>query len=198
MKNTLLTLILGLAASLPSFAGSPAKAPVAPPNEEVRRAITYDFVEAGYASILSHDAGDFYGGYLNLSISPVDNLYLFARGYVFGGDGDGLDLSAGAGTYIPLFRDFDFILEAGYNYFEVENESVNSVFVSPGFRAMLTSKLELNGNVTVTFPDEGDTSVAVGGGFVYYLSPSVGLTAGYYYDIEDESHFYQAGLRYLW
>jgi hypothetical protein len=198
MKNTLLALILGLAASLPSFAGSPAKAPIAPPNEEVRRAITYDFVEAGYASILSHDAGDFYGGYLNLSVSPVSNLYLFARAYVFSGDGDGLDLSAGAGTYIPLFRDFDFILEAGYNYFELESDGVNSVFVSPGFRAMLTSRLELNGNATVTFPDEGDTSVAVGGGIVYYLSPTIGLTAGYYYDIEDQSHFYQAGVRYLW
>lgn len=198
MKTTLITLILGLAASLPSFAGSSAKAPVAPPKEEVRRAITYDFVEAGYASILSTDAGDFYGGYVNLSWSPVNNFFVFARAYGFGGDGDGFDVSAGVGTYIPLFRDVDFILEAGYNYFDVDDDGSNSFFVSPGFRAMLTSKLELNGNVTVSIPDEGDTTVAVGGGFVYYLSPSVGLTAGYYYDLEDESHFYQAGVRYLW
>jgi hypothetical protein len=200
MRNTIALIALGLAASLPSYAGAPAKGPslVAPPKEEVRRAISYDFVEAGYASILSHGAGDFYGGYLNLSWSPVNNFYLFGRAYGFGGDADGFDFSAGVGAYVPLFNNVDWLIEGGYSYFDVDDGSVNSGFVSTGFRAMVLPKLELNGNVTVTFPDAGDTSVAVGGGVVYYLNPSIGLTAGYYYDIEDQSHFYQAGLRYIW
>jgi hypothetical protein len=200
MRNTLLLIVLGLAASLPSYAGADAKGsgPVAPPKEEIRRAIRYDFVEAGYGSILSNEAGDFYGGYLNLSWSPVNHLYLFARGYGFGGDDSGFDVSGGVGTYIPLFRDMDFVFEAGYNFFDLGQQNYNSFFVSPGFRAMVTKKLEINGNATFTFPDEGDSSVAVGGGFVYYFQPHVGLTAGYYYDLEDQSHFYQAGLRYIW
>ncbi|MBL9117266.1 MAG: hypothetical protein JNJ83_19825 [Verrucomicrobiaceae bacterium] len=200
MRNTIALIALGLAASLPSYAGAPAKAPapIAPPKEEVRRAIAYDFVEAGYASILSNDAGDFYGGYLNLSWSPVNNLYVFGRIYGFGGDGSGLDFSAGVGAYVPLFNNVDWLVEGGYSYFDLDDGSESAGFVSTGFRAMVLPKLELNGNVTVTFPEAGDTSVAVGGGFVYYINTNVGVTAGYYYDLEDESHFYQAGLRYIW
>ena len=199
MKTNITILTLALAASLPAFAGSSAKAtaPVAP-KEEVRRAIVYDFVEVGYNSVLSHQAGDFYGGYLNVSYSPINNVYVFARGSAFGGDDTAFDLSVGAGVYLPMTANADLVLEAGYNYFDFDDSSVNSVFVSPGFRAMVTSKLELNANATFTFADEGDNSIAVGGGFVYYVTSKVGITGGYYYDLDDESHFYSAGVRYLW
>ena len=200
MKTTLAILAIAGSFAMPSLAGNSAKAPapIAPPKEEVRRALSYDYVEIGYASILSHDAGDFYGGYANVSWSPTNNLYVFGRLYGFGGSDSALDASIGAGVYVPLFRDFDFILEAGYNFFDIGDGNQNGLFVSPGFRTMVTSKLELNANATVTFPEDGDTSVAVGGGFVYYLRPNLGLTGGYYYDLEDQSHFLQAGVRYIW
>ena len=200
MKTSLTAIAIGVTLALPSFAGTPGKAAavITPPKEEIRRAITYDFVEAGYASNLGLESGDLYGGYVNVSFSPVSNMYVFGRFYGFGGDDTGVDVSAGVGGYVPLYRDMDFILEAGYNYFDAADDGESSFFVSPGFRVMVTPKLELNGNATVTFPEEGDTSVALGGGFVYYLKPNLGVTAGYYYDLEDQSHFYQAGMRYLW
>ena len=140
-----------LAASLPIFtsAGTPAKQPVAP-VEEVRRAITYDYIEGGYTGLIPDVGSSNHGGYFEASYSPFNNVFLFGRSAVLGGDDTLWDVALGLGLYVPLLPSdkaptLDFVVRGGWNFTSVDGgDDTNGWFVAPGFRALLSESLELN------------------------------------------------------
>jgi opacity protein-like surface antigen len=206
MKSTLALSILSLALSTGVFAGTPsAKAPTAP-VEEVRRAITYDYVEGGYTGLFLDNGPNFNGGYLEGSFSPINNVFLFGRVGGYGGDDSLWDVSAGVGLYVPLLPSnqtptIDFTLRTGWNFSSYDGgDDINAWFIAPGFRILTCKKFEVNvqGFYFLTDEDEDGDGIALGGGAVYYLNDHIALTANYSYDFDAESHFVQSGLRYMW
>ncbi len=64
---------------------------------------------------------------------------------------------------------------------------------------MVTDKLEVNAQgFYYRTDDDGDDGIAFGGGLLYHLNDNLALTANYSYDFDDESHFVQSGIRYMW
>lgn len=205
MKAASLASLIALCTTSVSFAGTPsAKQPALAPVEEVRRAIVYDYVEGGYTGIIPDAGSDLHGGYIEASFSPVSNLFIFGRGAVMGGNDTVVDLALGIGGYVPLVKSsaaptVDLTLRTGWNFTSFDGGGdINTWFVAPGLRALLSESLEINAQGFYYIPDEGDDGIAVGGGLVYYLNRNLALTASYSFDFEDDSHFVQAGVRYMW
>jgi hypothetical protein len=198
-------IIAVLAASLPIFssAGTSAKQPVAP-VEEVRRALTYDYIEGGYTGLIPSSGSGNHGGYFEASYSPVNNVFIFGRSAVMGGDDTLWDVALGLGLYVPLLQSdkaptVDFVLRGGWNFSSFDNgDDTNGWFVAPGFRALITDSLELNAQAFYYNNEDGDDGIAAGAGMIYYFNKNLALTANYSYDFDDESHFVQSGVRYMW
>ncbi|MCB1225962.1 MAG: hypothetical protein KDK99_09160 [Verrucomicrobiales bacterium] len=204
MKSSLLPLLLAIVLSGEALAGSDPVAATTVPQVEVRRALVYDFVEGGYTQISHPGSFDLYGGYLSGSISPINNVFLYGRVAGYGGSDNALDVSVGAGLYIPLTNPnstptIDLTLAVGYGYFGLdrENSSTNSLLITPGFRAKFCHCFEWNGQVLYYHNSDTD-AVALGTGVVYYLSDHFGIAANYSYDLDDDSHFFQVGARSIW
>jgi hypothetical protein len=198
-------ILLAILASVPMLAtaGTPAKQTAAP-VVEVRRALTYNYVEGGYTGLIPDVGSSSHGGYFEASYSPVNNVFLFGRAAVLGGDDTLRDVALGLGLYLPLLPSdkaptIDFVVRAGWNLSSVDGDNdLNSWFAAPGFRALVTDNLELNTQAYYYHTEEGDDAIAIGAGLVYYINTHLAISANYSYDLDDESHFVQSGVRYMW
>lgn len=143
MKNTLLTLALGLAVSSVQAGGDP-KNPLPPsqPPPPACNTISYDFIEAEYQHVFGESESDGYG--IALSKTLNGNLFGFAAVNQYFGDVDMISTDAGLGYHIPVTNCVDLVVKAACVYEDDNWGSAWSGTAGAGFRVGLAQWLQLD------------------------------------------------------
>lgn len=184
MKNNLLILAL-VAAAMPAFAGSSAKAPVAPAPAPEVRSFSYDNVNLLYTAGFIESDAEVDGLSSEVNVSITDWLYFSGQVGISGNDSidDVFAGRASLGAHFPIVAGaLDFFAEAGVAYAEVDGGGDETVFAgSAGIRAFLgpvdtelsvsyadiSSESAWTGNIMFWVPIVG--GLDVGGGAGLYL-----------------------------
>lgn len=181
MKNNLLILAL-VAAAMPAFAGSSAKAPVAPAPAPEVASFSYDNVNLLYTAGFVESSAEVDALSSEVNVSITDWLYFSGAVGISGDDSidDVFTARASGGVHFPIVAGaLDFFAEAGIGFYDVEGGDDQTVFVgSAGFRAFLgpvDTELAFtyadvdfgavwNGNLTFWVPVVGGLDVGAGAG----------------------------------
>lgn len=204
MKTTLLVLALSTGFS---FAGAlpppPAPAPVPPPPapSPIGSTFNYDYLELGWVHNDVDIVGEGDGFYAGLSLSPIDHLLLFAGWeQVYGDDADTRDFVIGAGGYLPLCKEADIFLKAGFNWADSDSDTVgnpvsdeNAFLASIGFRVAITDWLEFAPAYVFRLAD-GDTFHTAAGSLLFDIGTDVQLAING--SVDDNETSFGAGIRY--
>ncbi len=146
MKNTLLALVIGLAASsVQAGTEISAKNPLPPatPPAPACNTISYDFVELQYQHLFA-DGEDSDGVGAHFSKSIVGSLFGFASYNKFFNDADFWSVDAGLGYHIPLTSCADLVVKGAVVYDEDNFDSAVSGSTGIGVRLGLAQWLQLD------------------------------------------------------
>ncbi len=163
-----------------AIAGAPVKNPpqtplMPPPGCPP---ISYGYVEVGYIHQDFDGHGTADGGYLDLNVPLIENLFLDASGTLTGGDVDYKGYSVGLGYAIPLSERFHFVARSGYGYTDLSTTNgEHEWYLSPGIRALITCDLEFYTKAYYHMGEHED-SWSGGAGFVYAINENLGLDLG--------------------
>jgi hypothetical protein len=161
----------------------------------------YDYLELGWVHSDIDILGDGDGYYAGLSLSPVDHLLLFANWtQVYGDVADTREFLIGAGGYLPLCKDADLFLKAGFSWADADTDIVghpvadqNAFVASLGFRIALTDWLELAPAYIFRVAD-GDTFHTAAGSLLFDIGTDVQLAISG--AVDDNQTSFGAGIRY--
>jgi hypothetical protein len=200
MKNITCSLIATVAAVAVAQAGTSSaggkgpvgKGVVTPVSAECPP-LSYNNAELGYIHF-SNDSVDLDGGYIDLTYSPIQNVFVELTDTLFS---DSNELQLGAGVYYSVAQGVDLTLRGGYSLNTPdEGDSVNGWYIAPGFRAQITCNLELFGKAYYSDDENsGSGTWSYGGGLVYSVNEQIGLVGGAAFS-QDNAWSIQAGIRY--
>ncbi|MBX7210695.1 MAG: hypothetical protein K1X78_20480 [Verrucomicrobiaceae bacterium] len=193
--KTLASLLLIMASS--AFAGTPyaknPKAPALPPPD--CPPISYSYAELGYIHQQLDHLGHADGAFLDLSHTLVDKLFWEGSATITGGDVDFQSYGTGLGYAIPFVKHCDFVARTGWSYSDSNRAGgEHEWYLSPGIRALVTCDLEFYAKAYYHVSEDENTWSG-GVGFVYAVTPNVGLDLGGAIGEDGDWHA-QFGIRY--
>ena len=155
MKNALIVALV--AASLPAFAGTPAKNPVTPPPPAPAAGFSYDNVSLAYTAGFNNSDHVSDGLSAAVNVSITDMIFGYA-GLGFSGDGsldDVFSARAGAGAHFALVAGkLDAVLTAGAVYVDVD--AGDEDFAFQGGAALRAFLGPIDTTLGVNYTDLGD------------------------------------------
>ncbi len=202
MKFTILTLALSgslaFAGTLPP-ASTPGSVPPPPVSSKPANSFNYNYLGLGWIHNEVDASGAGNGYYAGLSLSPANNLILFANwDQTWGDDNDYRNFDIGVGGYLPLSSRADIVLKAGFGWndaeiLETQTNDANTFVTSLGFRIALTDWLELAPAYVLDVAD-GDAVHSGVASLLFNIGTDVKLSING--SISDEESSFGAGLRY--
>lgn len=198
MKYSLLLLAatsgLALAGTVPP--PPPATVPPPPAAAPLGSSFNYDFLEIGWLHSDIESVGESDGSYAGLTLSPMDNLLLYAN---WADAGDLRSIGAGVGSYLSLCSEADLVVKAGYSWNDADYAGQsgiedNSIVVSVGIRIAITEWLEFYPSYLLNIEDGGDTYNTAVGTLLFDIGTDVQLAING--SIDDNQTTFGAGIRY--
>jgi hypothetical protein len=202
MKSTLLALALSTGfAAAGALPPPPAPTAVPPPPAPAATVsgFNYNFLELGWIHNDIDIIGEGDGYYAGLSLSPVDHLILFANWDQIWGDlADTRRIVVGAGGYVPLCKQVDLVVRAGFQWMDADVAEIVTVdqnaFVSTvGLRIAITDWLEFAPAYRFQVAD-GDTYHSAVGSLLFDIGTDVQLAINGL--VDDNETAFGAGIRY--